>query len=67
MELRTIGDKLYWSYANLAMAHCAVTQGAGQYDKTHKTHYMVRKRLFVGLQNGTINIGALAMMRGEGH
>ena len=57
MELRTVGDKLYWSYANLAMAHCAVTQGADQYQKTH---YMVRKKLFVGLQNGTMNIGALA-------
>lgn len=31
MELDTVGKRLYWSYANLAMAHAAVECGAVRY------------------------------------
>lgn len=53
----TIGESLFWSYANLAMAHAAVTQGAKQYGKVH---YMIRARLQKGLTDGTMSVAALA-------
>jgi hypothetical protein len=56
-EINTIGDLLHWSYANLAMAHAAVTAKA---DKYGRAHYMIRSRLFDGLNRQTMNIGSLA-------
>lgn len=53
--LTTIADSLYWSYANLAMAHSAVSEGAETY--TH-VHFAVRSRLYAGLKNGTMQIGS---------
>lgn len=35
----TLGELLHWSYANLAMAHSAVTAKAGKYGRTH---FMIR-------------------------
>ena len=55
-ERTLVKEVLYWSYANLAMAHAAVTDGAERY-KTK--HYMIRSRLNAGLLNGTMNIGSL--------
>ncbi len=56
-KTHTLGELLYWSYANLGTAHAAVRKG----DKIYKTgHYMIRNRLYTGFRNGTINIGALA-------
>jgi hypothetical protein len=48
---------LYWSYANLAMAHAAVSAGAEQYNRVH---YMIRARLHKGLHAGSMNIGPIA-------
>jgi hypothetical protein len=56
-EIRTIGDSLYWSYANLAMAHAAVSSGANSYSRTH---FMIRSRLFKGLRDGTMSVGSFA-------
>jgi 5-methylcytosine-specific restriction endonuclease McrA len=56
VELQTIGDVLFWSYANLAMAHAAVTQGSPNFTRTH---FMIRSRLFKGLRDGTMDLGAL--------
>jgi hypothetical protein len=53
----TLGESLLWSYANLAMAHAAVSKGAARYERVH---YMIRARLHKGLIAGTMNIGALA-------
>ena len=53
----TLGESLFWSYANLAMAHAAVSHGVKQYGKIH---YMIRARLQKGLAVGTMNMGALA-------
>lgn len=56
MELKTVGDLLYWSYSNLAMAHAAVDRGAARYGTVH---YMIRARLFKGLRAGTMDLGSL--------
>ncbi|HQP39382.1 MAG TPA: HNH endonuclease signature motif containing protein [Polyangiaceae bacterium] len=55
--LKTVGESLHWSYANLAMAHAGLVQGVHKYGPTQ---YMIRARLFKGLRTGTMNMGALA-------
>ena len=57
MEVTTVGELLHWSYANLAMAHSAVTASAEKYGRVH---FMIRARLYAGLNNQTLNIGPLA-------
>jgi len=57
MKITTVGELLHWSYANLAMAHSAVEAKAGKYGRTH---FMVRARLYAGLNRRTMNIGPLA-------
>ncbi|MSR32075.1 MAG: HNH endonuclease [Gemmataceae bacterium] len=56
MSPTTIGELLYWSYANLAMAHAAVTNRATSYGRVH---FMIRARLLKGLRDGTMNVGSL--------
>lgn len=53
-KIETIGDSLFWSYANLAMAHAAVSAGEPTYQRKH---FIIRSRLYSGLQKGTMNIG----------
>ena len=57
MKPTTVGELLNWSYANLAMAHSALTANAETYGRTH---FMIRARLYKGLNAGTMNIGPLA-------
>ena len=57
MKITTVGELLHWSYANLAMAHSAITAKSEKYGRTH---FMVRARLYAGLNKGTMNIGPLA-------
>lgn len=57
MDITTVGELLYWSYANLAMAHAAVTTKSEKYNRTH---FMIRSRLYAGLKNGTMQIGSIA-------
>lgn len=57
MEITTLGELLHWSYANLAMAHSAITAKAEKYGRTH---FMIRSRLYKGLNNQTMSIGPLA-------
>lgn len=57
MEITTLGELLHWSYANLAMAHSAVTEKAEKYGRTH---FMIRSRLYKGLNDRTMNIRPLA-------
>lgn len=52
-ELRTVKEALFWSYANLAMAHTAVDRKQVKYATFN---YMIRARLFKGLIEGTMNI-----------
>ncbi len=57
MEITTVGELLHWSYANLAMAHAAVTAKAGTYGRTQ---FMIRARLYAGLNKKTMSIGPFA-------
>lgn len=52
----TIGDVLFWSYANLAMADAAIKRNDPAYGRIH---YMIRQKLYYGLRNGTIALGSL--------
>ncbi|MFH1007645.1 MAG: HNH endonuclease [Candidatus Latescibacterota bacterium] len=55
-EFEFLSEYLYWSYANLAMAHSAVTNKAERYIQIN---YIIRARLFKGLKQKTINIGSI--------
>jgi len=57
MQITTVGESLHWCYANLAMAHSAVAANAEKYGRTH---FMIRARLYAGLNKKTMSIGALA-------
>lgn len=57
MPPATIAEALHWSYANLAMAHAAVT---AKTDKYGRTQFMIRARLYAGLNKETMSIGPLA-------
>jgi len=57
MELQTVGELLHWSYANLAMAHSAVAKKAEKYGRAQ---FMIRSRLYAGLNKQTMHIGPLA-------
>lgn len=57
MKDTTVGERLHWSYANLAMAHAAVEAGLQRYDPTR---YAIRARLYAGLRDGTMSMGPLA-------
>lgn len=57
MEPKTIKELLYWSYANLAMAHAAVTRKDNKYGRRH---FIIRSRLYKGLNEKTMTIGQLA-------
>ncbi len=49
--INTVEQKIFWSYANLAMAHSAVEK---QQTKYKPLNYMIRAKLFKGLSNGTM-------------
>lgn len=57
MRTTTIGELLHWSYANLAMAHSAI---AAKTEKYGRTQFMIRSRLYKGLNKQTMSIGPLA-------
>ena len=52
-ELNIVKNLLFWSYANLAMAHTAVDKKQKKYAAFN---YMIRARLFKGLMEGSMNI-----------
>lgn len=55
-EPQTLRELLAWAYANLAMAHAALSANATKYGPLH---FMIRARLFKGLCTGTMNLGTL--------
>ena len=57
MEIKTVGELLHWSYANLAMAHSAISAKAEKYGRVQ---FMIRSRLYAGLNKQTMTIGPLA-------
>lgn len=48
----TVAERLYWSYANLAMAEMAVHDRDAKYSRKH---FMIRARLYSGLTKGTMS------------
>lgn len=56
MQLLTVGDRLHWAYANIAMAHAALKDGAAGYGPKH---YSIRSRLYAGLRSGQMSVGTL--------
>jgi HNH endonuclease len=52
----TVRELLVWSYANLAMAHAAVTEGAAKYGPRY---YAIRTRLHKGFLTGQTSIHSL--------
>lgn len=55
-EFKTIGEVLYWSYANLGMATRAVSDNVEKYGPLH---YIIRKKLFSGFMSSTMNVASL--------
>jgi len=56
MEIKTIGELLHWSYANLAMAHSVISAKTEKYGRTQ---FMIRSRLYARLNKKTMRIGPL--------
>ena len=52
-KIKTLRELIYYSYANLAMAHTAVDKKQEQYAAFN---FMIRAKLFKGLKEGTMNM-----------
>lgn len=55
-KYRTVRELIHWSYANLAMAHTGVDRSQ---DKYGTFNYMIRAKLFKGLNEGTMNMRSI--------
>lgn len=51
-----VRELIYYSYANLAMAHSAVERGQDRYGMIN---YMIRAKLFKSLKDGTMNMRSI--------
>ncbi|WP_305982542.1 HNH endonuclease [Roseivirga thermotolerans] len=52
-KIETVKEQIFWSYANLAMAHTAVER---KQEKFGTFNYMIRAKLFKGLKEGSMNM-----------
>lgn len=55
-KIETVRHLIYYSYANLAMAHSAIDKKQMKYDRFN---FMIRARLFKGLKDGTMNLRSI--------
>jgi hypothetical protein len=55
-DLYTVRERIAWSYANLACAHAALSDGR---IKHNRVDWMIRAKLFRGLREGTMRMGSL--------
>jgi len=55
-KINTVKESIYWSYANLAMAHTAIEN---QQERYQIFNYMIRAKLFKGLKEGNMNIRSI--------
>jgi len=55
-KIETVREQIYWSYANLAMAHTAVDKKQEKYERFN---YIIRAKLFKGLNDGTMNMRSI--------
>lgn len=52
-KIEIVRELIYYSYANLAMAHTAVDKKQEKYERFN---FMIRAKLFKGLKDGTMNM-----------
>ncbi len=52
-KYQTVKELIFWSYANLAMAHTAVER---KQEKYNTFNYVIRAKLFKGLKDETMNM-----------
>lgn len=52
-NIETVKEIIYYSYANLAMAHSAVEKNQAKYEMLN---FMIRAKLYKGLIDGTMNM-----------
>jgi len=52
-KIKKVSDLIYYSYANLAMAHTAVDRNQEKYVMFN---FMIKAKLFKGLKDGTMNM-----------
>jgi len=55
-KFETVGELIFYSYANLAMAHSAITK---KQEKYVMVNFMIRAKLFKGLKDGTMNMKSI--------
>jgi hypothetical protein len=55
-QINTIKELVFWSYANLAMAHSAVSHQEKVYSRLS---FIIRSRLFAGLMSGKMKLGPM--------
>lgn len=55
-QIETVRDQIAWSYANLARAHAALSDGLVEYTTIH---HMIRIKLFKGLVSGRMSMRSL--------
>ncbi len=55
-KIDIVGELIYYSYANLAMAHTAIERNQEKYGTFN---YMIRAKLFKGLKDGTMNMKSI--------
>ena len=55
-KYQNVRELLYWSYANLALAHSALSKGQERYGRVN---YMIRAKLYKGLCQGTMSVGTI--------
>lgn len=55
-DMSTVRELIFWSYANLAMAHSAVSRQESKYSKLS---FIIRSRLFAGLMSDKMKIGSM--------
>lgn len=56
MKIETLRDVLFWTYANTAMAHYALSSGVIAYNRVA---FAIRARLYKGLSSGVMNVSSL--------
>lgn len=52
-KIKKVSDLIYYSYANLAMAHTAVDRNQEKYVMFN---FLIKAKLFKGLKDGTTNM-----------
>jgi len=55
-KYETVRELIFYSYANLAMAHSAIEK---KQEKYAMLNYMIRAKLFKGLKNGSMNMKSI--------